>query len=259
MFATPLGSGRKLCFAVLLLLVLPARALSANSWKGIVHDKPSHAAAGATVSLQATSGIRVYSANTSANGEFFFADIAAQSYRITVKFNGKTWNAVEPLVIKDGGALAADLELSEHDQTLVVIARANPASPKGSGGAHLSSGEVSSLPLNERDFSKLLLLAAGTMTDTNGAANFTQQFTANGQRGVTSVFATDGADTSDPEMGGATFANFNVDALQEVHSSLCAMRRLTPGIISITPALLIRGASRRSRATNLALPTGGQW
>src|SRR5208283_3212308 len=62
-------------------------------------------------------------------------------------------------------------------------------------------------------------LAAGTMTDTNGAANFTQQFTANGQRGVTSVFATDGVDTSDPEMGGATFSNFNVDAIQEVQSS----------------------------------------
>ena len=90
---------------------------------------------------------------------------------------------------------------------------------QGSGGEHLSSEEVSSLPLNERDFSKLLLLAAGTMTDTNGAANFTQQFAVNGQRGVQSVFAIDGADTTDPELGGATFANFNVDAIQEVQSS----------------------------------------
>jgi hypothetical protein len=50
------------------------------------------------------------------------------------------------------------------------------------------------------------------MTDTNGAANFTQQFAVNGQRGVTGVFAMDGADTTDPEMGGATFSTFNVDA-----------------------------------------------
>src|SRR5208337_4474691 len=122
MFVTPLGSGRKLCFVVLLLLVLPARTLSANSWKGIVHDKPGHAVAEATVSLQATSGDRAYSAKTSASGEFFFADIAAQSYRVTVIFNGKTWNAVAPMAVKDGDALAADLELSEHDQTLVVLA-----------------------------------------------------------------------------------------------------------------------------------------
>ncbi len=219
MSGSPLDSGRKLCFLVLLLLVLPVRALSANSWKGIVHDKPGHAVSEATVSLQATSGSRAYSANASSTGEFFFANIEAGSYKVTVKVSGKTWNAVEPLVIKDGEALAADLELSEHDQTLVVLAQAKPSSSQASGGSHLSSGEVSSLPLNERDFSKLLLLAAGTMTDTNGAANFTQQFTANGQRGVNSVFAMDGEDTSDPEMGGATFANFNVDAIQEVQSS----------------------------------------
>jgi hypothetical protein len=64
-----------------------------------------------------------------------------------------------------------------------------------------------------------LLLAAGTMTDTNGAANFTQQFAVNGQRGSASVFAMDGADTTDPELGGATFSNFNVDAIHEVQSS----------------------------------------
>jgi len=90
---------------------------------------------------------------------------------------------------------------------------------KSSGGERLSKQEVSTLPLNKRDFSALLLLAAGTMTDANGAANFTQQFAVNGQRGVTTVFAMDGLDTSDPELGGSTFSNFNVDAIQEVRSS----------------------------------------
>jgi hypothetical protein len=101
--------------------------------------------------------------------------------------------------------------------TLTVITSIK--AEESTGGEHLSSGEVSSLPLNSRDFSKLLLLAAGTMTDTNGAANFTQQFAVNGQRGTATVFALDGADTTDPEMGGATFSNFNVDVIQEVQSS----------------------------------------
>src|SRR6266853_4218025 len=90
---------------------------------------------------------------------------------------------------------------------------------QASGGETLSSTEVSSLPLNARDFSKLLLLAAGTMTDSNGAANFTQQFAVNGQRGANTVFAMDGGTTTDPELGGATFANFNVDAIHEVQSN----------------------------------------
>ena len=109
--------------------------------------------------------------------------------------------------------------LPERDKTDRVQGGAQNAGTQGSGGETLSGQEVASLPLNTRDFSKLLLLAAGTMTDTNGAANFTQQFAVNGQRGVATVFALDNADTTDPELGGATFSNFNVDAIQEVQSS----------------------------------------
>ena len=93
------------------------------------------------------------------------------------------------------------------------------AAPEATGGEQLSGREVSALPLNKRDFSQLLLLAAGTQTDANGAANFTQQFTMNGQRGTATVFAMDGIDTTDPEMGGATFSNFNVDAIAEIKSN----------------------------------------
>ncbi|MBZ5513492.1 MAG: TonB-dependent receptor [Acidobacteriia bacterium] len=100
-----------------------------------------------------------------------------------------------------------------------VPTQSGAAGSSASGGERLSEKEVSELPLNKRDFSQLLLLAAGTMTDTNGAANFTQQFAINGQRGTTTVFAMDGIDTTDPELGGATFSNFNVDAIQEVRSS----------------------------------------
>ena len=57
------------------------------------------------------------------------------------------------------------------------------------------------------------------MTDANGATNFTAQFAINGQRGVEATFAMDGADISDPEMGGATFSNFNVDAVEGIDSS----------------------------------------
>lgn len=215
----PLESVRRSSFALFLLLLLSGPALAANSWKGILRDASGHAVSDATVSLQANSGAASYSAKTSASGEFLFADIAAQRYQLAVEVTGKLWKAADPLTIKDGDALAADLELSAQNQTLAVLPRANVISQQASGGEVLSSGQVSSLPLNERDFSKLLLLAAGTMTDTNGAANFTQQFTVNGLRGSTAVFAMDGADTSDPELGGATFSNFNVDAIQEVQSS----------------------------------------
>src|SRR5208282_2956753 len=120
-----------------------------------------------------------------------------------------TSNAVTSIVVKNASPLTLALQLSPDGQELLIIPAPISAAEKAaraSGGGHLSSAEVSSLPLNERDFSKLLLLAAGTMTDTNGAANFTQQFAVNGQRGAATVFALDGFDTTDPEMGGATFS-----------------------------------------------------
>ena len=126
-----------------------------------------------------------------------------------------------------------------------MVTQLNVATQQGSGGERLSSAAVSSLPLNERDFSKLLLLAAGTMTDTNGAANFTQQFTVNGQRGTASVFAMDGGFTSDPELGGATFANFNVDAIQEVQSSSGVMpAEIGEGAAGFTNVVTKSGTNR---------------
>ena len=106
----------------------------------------------------------------------------------------------------------------------------NPASSQAprqdtssAGTAELSSKQVASLPLNKRDFTKLLALAGGTTTDTNGANNFTLQYAINGQRGVNAVFATDGFYTTDPELGGATFSNYNVDAIQEIQSQAGVM------------------------------------
>jgi hypothetical protein len=194
-------------------------AASATVWKGLVRERSGKAAVGATVRLHAVKGNAEFSAQCSAAGEFQFGDVPEGSYRVEVANSGRIWTAAEPVSLKEGDALVHVLELSANDQTLAVHSQEAASSMQGTGGEHLSSGEVSSLPLNERDFSKLLLLAAGTMTDTNGAANFTQQFSVNGQRGVESVFAIDGADTTDPELGGATFANFNVDAIQEVQSS----------------------------------------
>jgi hypothetical protein len=202
------------------LLIVPTGSPSpARFWTGVLRDKSGKPIAGASITLQAKSSDRSYATLTSSNGEFSFQEIAAGSYQLSVNLAGKNYTASDPLIVEAGKALLPVIELSPQDGTVVVSANREATTTQASGGEHLSSGEVSSLPLNERDFSKLLLLAAGTMTDTNGAANFTQQFAVNGQRGSASVFAMDGADTTDPELGGATFSNFNVDAIQEVQSS----------------------------------------
>jgi hypothetical protein len=210
---------RAFCLVLLSSLIPPLQAFPTGSWGGVVRDAVGNAVGMATVKLVPADRSGEYSASTSGSGRFAFIGVAAGSYTLSVSVAGKIWMAAEPVVIKDGAALTYSLQLAAQGQEVHVVVAQDAASPQASGGEHLSTGEVSSLPLNERDFSKLLLLAAGTMTDTNGAANFTQQFAVNGQRGSAAVFAIDGADTTDPELGGATFSNFNVDAIQEVQSN----------------------------------------
>src|ERR1700730_101525 len=208
-----------LCLGAVLLISAIVAAASGTSWNGRVIDGTGKPLPEAVVKLHSATAGHDYTATTAANGKFALGEIAAGSYEVSVTVADKVWKAATPLLVKDASLLTMSLQIAAKGEEVRVVNASGEASAQASGGEHLSSAEVSSLPLNARDFSKLLLLAAGTMTDANGAANFTQQFAVNGQRGVATVFATDGFDTTDPEMGGATFSNFNVDAIQEVQAS----------------------------------------
>jgi Carboxypeptidase regulatory-like domain len=210
---------RTICitFLLSLCLLVAAPGLAATTWKGVLLDASGNPVIRATLKLHAVGSDREYTATTNATGEFSFPEIPPGIYVLAASRNGETWKRALPVDIKDGAGPAINLQLPAQGGGIILVTSA--ASYQASGGEQLSSQEVSSLPLNERDFSKLLLLAAGTMTDANGAANFTQQFAVNGQRGSATVFAIDGLDSTDPEMGGATFSNFNVDAIQEVQAS----------------------------------------
>ena len=184
----------------------------AAAWQGVLRDPGGAPIASAKVRL-AGSGMQAESVTT-ANGGFTLAPLPAGAYRLTVEAAGHTVDYAQPIDLI-AAAPAVALTLSDRGELTVTLLKA----PAATGGEQLSSQAVSELPLNGRDFSTLLLLAAGTMTDANGATNFTQQFAINGQRGVEATFAMDGADISDPEMGGTTFTNFNVDAVESIDSS----------------------------------------
>ncbi len=186
---------------------------SGEAWRGTLRDAHGAAIAGAVVRVQ-SAGTKA-AATTGGDGQFAFAALPAGEYSVSVDYKGSTATCSRPVGLPGSGSTAV-FQLSA-DGSLSLLA--GTENREGTGGEQLSAKAVSAMPLNKRDFSQLLLLAAGTMTDTNGAANFTQQFAVNGQRGTAAVFAMDGADSTDPEMGGATFTNFNVDAVQEIRSS----------------------------------------
>jgi hypothetical protein len=184
-----------------------------SAYQGVLLDGRSDPLLGAVVNLQ--SGTEHFSAVTTQSGQFTFPPVAAGDYLVKVEYHGATAVSSRTIALPRDLLLSVLKILPNGELSLDTPAKGK----KGTGGEQLSGKAVSSLPLNKRDFSQLLLLAAGTMTDTNGSANFTAQFAINGQRGTAAVFAMDGADSTDPEIGGATFTNFNVDAVQEIRSS----------------------------------------
>jgi Carboxypeptidase regulatory-like domain/TonB-dependent Receptor Plug Domain/TonB dependent receptor len=181
-------------------------------WQGVLHNTGGAPVADAKVELAGNG----QSANTrtGADGRFYLKPLPAGSYKLTIVAEGRTIQYAQTISLQPGTP-PVSIEVSNRGEINIAVTQVAATG----GEATLSSQAVSELPLNKRDFSQLLLLAAGTMTDANGATNFTAQFAINGQRGVEATFAMDGADISDPEMGGSTFSNFNVDAVEEIQSN----------------------------------------
>src|SRR5437763_12620470 len=187
------------------------RDQAATEWTGVVRNEDGTPISDAAVELR--SGDIRLSAVAQANGKYHFASVPPGQYRVSVRVANRSFTYPQTLNLPVEGT--AEIVVSERGSLSLQLG----AQQAASGRETLSANAVSAIPLNKRDFSQLLLLAAGTMTDSNGATNFTQQFAINGQRGVEAVFAMDGADITDPEMGGSTFSNFNVDAVEEIRSS----------------------------------------
>jgi hypothetical protein len=208
---------------VLIGITMARMALAGNqalaTWTGVLSESSGNPVASAEVELREARSDKKRVSFTDAHGAFVFTDLPAGEYSVSVRWKGRTLAATEPLKISPGQILGVRLQLGAQGIEIEANRPGEEKAKPATGGEVLSSQEVADLPLNKRDFSQLLLLAAGTMTDTNGADNLTQQFAVNGQRGTTGVFAMDNIDATDPEMGGPTFSNFNVDAIHEIKSS----------------------------------------
>jgi len=202
---------RSLPLGLLFAIPLPAQAPTTAVWHGYLRNSASAPIVNAKVRL---TGAATAEASTAPDGAFTLPALPLGKYKLTVEAEGRKLTSAGTIDLTPATPVEL-ITLSNRGEVQVAEQQQTGAT----GGVALSSQAVSELPLNKRDFSSLLLLAAGTMTDTNGATNFTAQFAINGQRGVEATFAMDGADISDPEMGGATLSNFNVDAVEGIDSS----------------------------------------
>src|ERR1035441_4362334 len=141
--------------AILSCALAPAAPPEAKPWTGILRDDHRQPIAGAVVRLQ--SGGRHETATTAKDGTFAFAALAPAEYFLAVEYQGVTATCPHPVQLPRHSGATRDLPAGP---ALSLIEEAQTR--KATGGEKLSAKAVSELPLNKRDFSQLLLLAAGT-------------------------------------------------------------------------------------------------
>lgn len=122
-------------------------------WQGFLRNAAGAPIPEAQVRLTASSAHA--EAVTTSDGQFHLASLPAGSYHLTVRADGHTVDYA-PAINLAPTAPPVVLTLSGRGELTVALLKGQAAT----GGEQLSGQAVSELPLNGRDFSTLLLLAA---------------------------------------------------------------------------------------------------
>ncbi len=228
------GISRKLApWALIALLSLFSAVTFAQSYRGAIRGRVDDASgavvASAKVSTKSLDTDRLRETSTDAEGTYSLPELAAGEYEVTVVAPG--FNAtVTRVVVAVGADTNADIHLKvgAHEQ---VIARAEAPTIDTTQSVLSSVVDqrlVEQLPLNGRDFGKLVALSPGSTVDPSGVAG-TQggfgQFNINGNRDRSNNYTLDGTDDNDPffnnsalnqtGIGGAPASLLPIDAIQE--------------------------------------------
>jgi hypothetical protein len=223
-------------FATLLLLVvLVVPASFGQSFRGTlrgeVEDASGAAIAGATVSARNVQTALIRTATTSADGSYVISELPSGSYDVTA--NGAN---LQPVKLTAKVNVGADTTLdfilgkvAQVEQTVEVQANSTLLDPTQDTLSQVIENKlVIDLPLNGRDFGKLVALTPGVTVEGSGVAGSEKgfgQFNINGNRDRSNNYLLDGTDNNDPffnnsalnQVGitGAPASLLPIDAIEE--------------------------------------------
>ncbi len=200
------GSRRVLSGILLLLCILP-HGLRAQTFRGTilgtVTDATGAAVADAAVSARNVATGLVRSTVTDAAGNFAIPELPIGTYSLTVEKTGFKTAVVSDLRVEVAGERRVDvaLEVGEIAEAVEVTATV-PLVESTSNvlGGKIQSEQVIALPVNGRDFIKLLVFVPGATADPSGATDSPGSFglfSVNGNRGRSNNYLLDGTDMND--------------------------------------------------------------
>ena len=192
--------------AVLLLAwVMPANAQTfRGTILGTVTDQSGAAIAGAKVTVKNADTGLTREVTTSDDGSYAVPELPIGTYDVTVEKLGFQTSVTKGVVVEVAhdrrvdalliaGRVAERVEVSAETLTQVETTNDNL------GGSFVAK-ELVNLPINGRDYTKLLIMAPGTTGDPSGELDSPGsfgQFSSNGNRGRSNNFLLDGTDMND--------------------------------------------------------------
>jgi Carboxypeptidase regulatory-like domain len=220
--------------SVVLLLLLPSLAWGQSfrgSIRGQVVDASGAAVAGAKVAAKSTATGNGREALTAADGAYVLPELPAGEYVVTVQTAGMA-TVAQNVIVNVGLDTMANFDVTKVERRLEVltVTAAAPAidSSRDVLGEVVERKLVADLPLNGRDFGKLVALVPGATVEPSGVAAVQSgfgQFSINGNRDRSNNYTLDGTDNNDPffnnsalnqtGIGGAPGSLLPIDAIQE--------------------------------------------
>lgn len=206
-------------FPVLMFPLAPTllRGQAVGEILGTVSDPTGALIPNANVTvLQKDTGL-ARSTSTSSAGTYSLPTLPVGSYTVSAEAAGfKKGSSEVTLDVNQQREVDFALALAGTTSEVQVTAAAPLLSTTNATLGGLVSGQqVSTLPLDGRDITNLILLQPGVNIETNSSFPFESFVAGNGNRGTTGASYLDNIDTSDNELGGGQFSNFNLDAIAE--------------------------------------------
>ena len=217
-----------------IVLLLPCIALAQSfrgSIRGRVVDPNGNAIVGAKLTAKNSATGQMRDAATGDDGAYVLAELPAGEYSVTAEYGGLS-PVGQNVIVNVGSDTTANFDLTRVEKRLEQLTFTEEAPVIDTTRDVLSEVVdqklVAELPLNGRDFGKLVALSPGATVDPSGVAG-TQggfgQFNINGNRDRSNNYTLDGTDNNDPffnnsalnqtGIGGAPASLLPIDAIQE--------------------------------------------
>jgi Carboxypeptidase regulatory-like domain/TonB dependent receptor len=217
----------------MILLLLPSLLLAQSfrgSIRGKVVDPSGSVIVGAQITARNIATGQAREGLTGEDGAYVLAELPAGEYEVTAKAAGLS-SQVQNVIVSVGLDTTADFNLQLQKQTEeLTVTTTTPVvdSTRDVLGEVVDQKLVTELPLNGRDFGKLVALVPGATVEPSGVAAVEDgfgQFSINGNRDRSNNYTLDGTDNNDPffnnsalnqtGIGGAPASLLPIDAIQE--------------------------------------------